>query len=113
MIGARMVAEGAMGRMERQVWAEGDVLGTGKVAHAVLDNAVNIIHSLGKTLKVALTIESRPYDLHIDAGTTVEQLASNLSSWGVRANVAGLIANAIRSHVLAGGNGPLRIDIDL
>jgi hypothetical protein len=112
MIGARMVATGAMGTMTREVWSEGSVLGTGRVAHAVADNAVRTIHAVsGEAFDFDLRVDGAPSVVHLAAGATAMDLERQLAAVGVRENVAGMIGNAIRSHIGSGGGGRLSIDI--
>lgn len=107
-----MVATGAMGTMTREVWSEGSVLGTGKVAHAVAENALNtIVASSGGDFDFDLRVDGVAHPVHLASGASALDLERQLAAAGVRENVAGLIANAIRSHFLAGAGGPLSIDI--
>lgn len=111
MIGAKMIANGAMGTMDRSVWSEGSVLGTGKMSSSILQNAVNMIMD---PLIMDVTVEGvGPTRLEFRPGVAPLEVQAEFAKMRIRDNVLGLIANAIRSHLISGGNGVLEVIIDL
>ena len=111
MIGAKMIANGAMGPMERSVWYEGSILGTDKMCSNILQNA---IRGMMDELVIDLTVEGvGPTRLTFQPGANPIDVQNEFAKHRIRDNVLGLIANAIRSHIISGGNGVLDLNIDL
>ncbi len=111
MIGAKMIANGAMGTMNRSVWMEGSIAGTGELATNIMRRA---IRELMDTITVDITVEGvGPTRIVIEADSTPLEVGAEFAKLRIGGNVLGLVANAIRSHNLSGGSGVLDIVIDL
>jgi hypothetical protein len=112
MIGAKMTAKGAMGDMALSVWKEGSIIGTGKTSSAIMQRALG---GLGQNLDIDLTVDGRgPTQIVLTPSMGATAAAVTFGNLGIRDNVLGMIANAIRSHIISGGNGELlTIDVDL
>lgn len=109
MMGAKMRAEGAMGVMERSVWSEGGVLGTGKLSGRIMDNALRMLMG---DVPIELFVDGTgPTELLLQPSTAAIVAQGWFANLGIRDNVLGMIANAIRSHSISGCTGTLKIEI--
>ena len=110
MMGAKMIARGAMGDMNRSVWYEGSIIGTGKLATSILGNA---LRSMYEDITINITVEGvGPTTIKLTPGTSEIEAGNEFAKLRVGNNVLGMVANAIRSHIMSGG-GDLDIIIDL
>ncbi len=111
MIGAKMIASGAMGDMTRSVWLEGSIIGTGNLAGNILQNA---IRSMIDNVTINVTVEGvGPTQIILTPSSSPLDAAAEFGRLRIRDNVLGMIANALRSHAMCGGGGTLDIIIDL
>jgi len=114
-IGANMTAVGNMGKMDRSVWTEGSICGTGKTASSVMGNALDSVKKYGSDFKLDLTVNGKSFPMQINSKTTPEDLFKLLKEAGLGENTAGMIANAIRSHAygeVEGTTDTLKVDIE-
>jgi len=106
-----MIATGAMGVMERSVWHEGSILGTGKLSSNILGNAMR---SMIDDITIDITVEGvGPTRLNLSPGDSALDVQAEFAKLRIRDNVLGMIANAMRSHIISGGHGTLELIIDL
>lgn len=111
MIGAKMIADGAMGHMDRSVWYEGSIIGTDKLANSILGNALRAMYD---DVTLDITVEGvGPTRIELTPGISEAEVGHEFAKLRLGANVLGLVANALRSHIISGGNGVLVIVIDL
>lgn len=115
MIGAEMRATGNMGEMNRSVWREGSIAGTGRVAEAVTGSALQAAKSLDANFTLNMTVDGRSFSMQINSNTTPDDMARLFREAGLGENVAGMVGNAMRSHIMSGGyetRAPLQVTIN-
>lgn len=111
MIGAKMIADGAMGKMTREVWSEGDLSHEKIVAPLVMESVLSGIQT---PLQIELKVDGSPRAISIDPGSDSGQVLAKFEAQGAPDHVQGMIAHAIFSHLMSAGNGkPLTIQVDL